>query len=213
MKTDDLVTLLSTGDITVQPHTSAKRFALALGLGVGVAFLMMLGLLGLRPDFPEAIKLPMFWVKLGYAAGLAAAALLALVRLSHPGSRLKKAPLGMALPIVLMWLLALYSLMDADTAQRQELLYGASWGVCPLNITMLSAPIFLATLWAVRGLAPTQLTQAGAVVGLLSGALGALVYSLHCPEMGAPFIGTWYLLGMLIPTLIGAVLGRTLLRW
>ena len=213
MKTDDLVTLLSTGDITVQPHTSAKRFALALGLGVGVAFLMMLGLLGLRPDFPEAIKLPMFWVKLGYAAGLAAAALLALVRLSHPGSRLKKAPLGMALPIVLMWLLALYSLMDADTAQRQELLYGASWGVCPLNITMLSAPIFLATLWAVRGLAPTQLTHAGAVVGLLSGALGALVYSLHCPEMGAPFIGTWYLLGMLIPTLIGAVLGRTLLRW
>jgi hypothetical protein len=43
--------------------------------------------------------------------------------------------------------------------------------------------------------------------------LGAVVYSLHCPEMGAPFIGTWYLLGMLIPTLIGAALGRTLLRW
>ncbi|OYY75496.1 MAG: hypothetical protein B7Y40_00820 [Gammaproteobacteria bacterium 28-57-27] len=213
MKTDDLVTLLATGDIAIQPHTAAKRFALALGLGVGVAFLMMLGLLGLRPDFSEAIKLPMFWVKLGYAASLAAAALLALVRLSHPGSRLKKAPLGMALPIVLMWLLALYTLVDADSAQRHELLYGASWGACPLLITMLSAPIFLSTLWAVRGLAPTRLTQAGAAVGLLSGALGAVVYSLHCPEMGAPFIGTWYLLGMLIPTLIGATLGRSLLRW
>jgi hypothetical protein len=213
MKTDDLVTLLATGDIAIQPHTTAKRFALALGLGVSVAFLMMLGLLGLRPDFAEAIKLPMFWVKLGYAASLAAAALLALVRLSHPGSRLKKAPLGMALPIVLMWLLALYTLVDANSAQRQELLFGASWDACPLRITMLSAPIFLATLWAVRGLAPTHLTLAGAAVGLLSGALGAVVYSLHCPEMGAPFIGTWYLLGVLIPTIIGAALGRTLLRW
>jgi len=213
MKTDDLVTLLATGDIAIQPHTTTKRFALALGLGVGVAFLMMLALLGLRPDFSAASKLPMFWVKLGYAASLAAAAWLALLRLSHPGSRLKKAPLGMTLPILLMWLLALYTLVDADSAQRHELLYGATWGVCPLIITLLSAPIFLATLWVVRGLAPTHLTQAGAAVGLLSGALGAVVYSLHCPEMGAPFIGTWYLLGMLIPTLIGAALGRTLLRW
>lgn len=88
----------------------------------------------------------MFWVKPGYAASLAAAALLALVRLSRPGSRLKKAPLGMALPIVLMRLLALYTLVDVNSAQRQELLYGASWGACPLLITTLSAPIFLATL-------------------------------------------------------------------
>lgn len=25
--------------------------------------------------------------------------------------------------------------------------------------------------------------------GLLSGAIGALVYALHCPEMAAPFLG------------------------
>ncbi|WP_413773191.1 NrsF family protein [Acidithiobacillus sp. HP-2] len=37
--------------------------------------------------------------------------------------------------------------------------------------------------------------------------------SLLCPEMGAPFIGTWYLLGILIPTVLGALLGETLLRW
>ena len=39
------------------------------------------------------------------------------------------------------------------------------------------------------------------------------VYSLHCPEMGAPFIDTCYLLGILIPTVLGALLGKTLLRW
>ncbi|MBE7565859.1 DUF1109 domain-containing protein [Acidithiobacillus thiooxidans] len=31
--------------------------------------------------------------------------------------------------------------------------------------------------------------------------------------MGAPFIDTCYLLGILIPTVLGALLGKTLLRW
>lgn len=64
-----------------------------------------------------------------------------------------------------------------------------------------------------RSLAPTSLPLAGAAAGLLAGSVGALVYCLHCPEMGAPFIGTWYLLGMLIPTAAGALLGRFVLRW
>jgi hypothetical protein len=213
MKTDDLVMLLASGDISVHSHTATRRFALAIGLGVVAAGLMMLALLGLRSDLAEAMLLPMFWVKLAYPASLAAAALLAVVRLSQPGAKLKKAPFAIVLPLLLMWLLALVVLIDADSAQRSELLFGATWTVCPLLITLLSAPIFVATLWAMRGLAPTHLTQAGAAAGLLAGSLGALVYSLHCPEMGAPFIGTWYLLGMLIPTLAGALLGRSVLRW
>jgi len=68
-------------------------------------------------------------------------------------------------------------------------------------------------LWAIRGLAPTRLRLAGAAAGLLSGAVGALVYCLHCPELEAPFLGFWYLLGMLIPTAVGALLGPRLLRW
>jgi hypothetical protein len=31
--------------------------------------------------------------------------------------------------------------------------------------------------------------------------------------MAAPFIGFWYLLGMLIPAAAGALLGPRLLRW
>jgi len=45
------------------------------------------------------------------------------------------------------------------------------------------------------------------------GTLGALVYCLHCPELEAPFVGSWYLLGMLIPGLAGGLLGPRLLRW
>jgi hypothetical protein len=68
-------------------------------------------------------------------------------------------------------------------------------------------------MWAMRELAPTRLRLAGAGTGLLAGSLGALVYSLHCPESAAPFIAFWYLLGMLIPTALGALLGPRLLRW
>jgi hypothetical protein len=48
---------------------------------------------------------------------------------------------------------------------------------------------------------------------LAAGTFAALAYSLHCPAMQAPLIAIWYLLGMLIPAVIGAVLGARLLRW
>jgi hypothetical protein len=64
-----------------------------------------------------------------------------------------------------------------------------------------------------KGLAPTRLALAGAAAGLLAGSAGALIYALHCPEMEAPFLAIWYLLGMLIPTAVGAAIGPRLLRW
>jgi hypothetical protein len=82
-----------------------------------------------------------------------------------------------------------------------------------LNISLLSVPVFIAVFWAVRGLAPTRLRQAGGAAGLLAGSTATLAYCLHCPEMQVPFWGTWYLLGMLVPTLVGALAGPRLLRW
>jgi len=43
--------------------------------------------------------------------------------------------------------------------------------------------------------------------------VGALAYSLHCPELAAPFLGIWYVLGILIPTAFGAWAGPRLLHW
>jgi hypothetical protein len=54
-------------------------------------------------------------------------------------------------------------------------------------------------------------------LGMTASALAALIPTtgvLHVnPELATPFIATWYLLGMLIPTAIGAWLGPRLLRW
>ena len=213
MKTDDFVTMLATGAGAVEPHAAARRYSAAIGGGALVAALLMASLLGVRPDLAAAIFLPMFWVKLGFAAALAGASLLFALRLSRPGVRLEWVPGALAAPVLVMWLLAAAALAGADPVERSRLFFGDTWTSCPFLVTMLSAPVFAGVLWAMKGLAPTRLRLAGAAAGLLSGAVGALVYCLHCPELAAPFIGFWYLLGMLIPTSVGALLGPRLLRW
>ena len=213
MKTDDLVAMLATGAGAVAPNAATRRCAAAIGWGVLGAALLMGMLLGVRPDLRAAVLLPMFWVKLAFVACLAAASLLAVLRLSRPGLRLAWVPGALAAPVLAMWTLAVFALMRADPAQRELLLFGDTWASCPFLVAMLSAPAFVAVFGAIRGLAPTRLRLAGAAAGLLSGAAGALVYSLHCPELTAPFVGFWYLLGMLIPTAAGALFGPRLLRW
>ena len=213
MRTDDLVTMLATGDGAVAPNAAERRYAAAIGWGMLGAALLMGSLLGVRPDLRLAALLPMFWVKLAFVACLAASSLLAVLRLSRPGLRLAWVPGALAAPVLAMWGLAASALMRADPTQRASLFFGDTWTTCPYLVALLSAPVFVAVLWATQGLAPTRLRLAGAAAGLLSGAVGALVYSLHCPELAAPFLGFWYLLGMLIPTAAGALLGPRLLRW
>ena len=213
MKTDDLVTMLAKGVIEVEPHAAARRYAIAVGTGALVAGALMATLLGVRPDLAAAVRLPMFWVKLAYVAVLALASLLGALRLSRPGRRLTWVPGLMAAPVLAIWLLALVVLLGADPSERSGLFYGETWNSCPWLITMLSAPLFVGVLWAMKGLAPTRLRLTGAMAGLLSGAAGALVYCLHCPELEAPFLGFWYLLGMLLPTAVGALAGPRVLRW
>ena len=144
---------------------------------------------------------------------LAAVSLLATLRLSRPGADRKSLPVLLSLPVVILWGLAVITLAQTEAELRIPLLMGQTWAECPGLIAMLSLPIFVATLWAIRGLAPTNLRLAGGSAGLFAGAAGASIYTLHCPEMDAPFIAVWYLSGILIPAIVGLVLGSRLLRW
>ena len=213
MKTEDLVTMLATGAGAVGEDAAARRYATALGWGAFGATLLMAVLLGVRADLAAAALLPMFWAKMAFSGTLAAASMLAVMRLSQPGARLARVPLALAAPVVAMWILAAIALGRTQQELWPVLFFGNTWRSCPLFVATLSAPAFVAVLWAMKGLAPTRLALAGAAAGLLAGAVGALVYSLHCPELAAPFVGFWYLAGMLIPAAIGALLGPRLLRW
>ena len=213
MKTDEFVAMLARGSAEVAPRAIEHRFVMGIGLGAMASSMLLAGTLDIRVDLAMAARLPMFWLKLGVAASLMLASLLAALRLSRPGTPVGRAPAAIVTPIAALWLLAVVTLITAAPGQRLALLLGATWAVCPLLIAMLAVPVFVGSMWALAGLAPTRLRMAGASAGLLSGATAALLYSLHCPEMAAPFLAIWYVLGIVIPMIFGALLGPRFLRW
>ncbi len=205
--------MLAADAVPVATHAVAWRLAVSLAWGLPLALLLMVFTQGLRPDLAQAARSGMFWMKIVFAVGLACASFATVERLARPGMRVGAAWAALATPLLLLWLAAVLVLLQSDPAQRSALVLGATWRTCPFNIAWISLPVFAAVLWAMRGLAPTRLALAGAAAGLLAGCLGALVYALHCTESAAPFMAVWYVLGISLPALVGAVMGPRWLRW
>lgn len=213
MKTDDLILALAAGAEPVHVRAVRWRYLTGIGAATLVALLLVIYGMGVRPDFLDGLDLPMFWFKELFCAALVVAGLLAMVRLARPGTRLAWAPALIAAPLLAMWATGILELLAAQPEERLPLLLGVSWSECPFNIVTLALPVFVVAIWLLRRMAPTRLRLAGAAAGFASGAVGALVYSLHCPELAAAFLGVWYSLGLLIPTVAGALIGPRLLRW
>jgi hypothetical protein len=213
MNTDDLVSMLATGVTPVDLHVAAKRFSAALLLGAIGAVLLVSVTFGIRPDIGRMAGLPLFWAKLAFPFVLGAGSLWMTARLARPGVAAGKSRFAVALPLLVVWGAALAMLLSASPAGRLALVLGNTWRVCPFNIALLSVPVFVAIMLALRGLAPTRPRAAGAAGGLLAGATATLAYSLHCPEMSVAFWAIWYVLGMSIPAAAGALAGPRILRW
>ena len=213
MKTDDLIAMLAREPEPVGRARMPGKLAAALGIGTAASALLMVATLGVRPDLERVAQLGMFYVKIAFPALLGLAALCVYWRAAHPGRRLGAAPAGVVLPIIAMAIFAVVVLVGASPEERGTLIFGATWKTCPFNIAMLSLPILVATIAVMKRLAPTSPALAGAACGLVAGASAAVVYALHCPEMSAPFIALWYLLGMLLPAAAGAIAGDRLFRW
>lgn len=213
MKTDDLIALLATAEAPIDRHALVRRLAVALLAGLLAALLLVVAIYGVRSDLADVARTPLFWAKVALPGSLALLGLGLTQRLARPGMKGGALWGLLGLPLLLVWLGASISLLGAPVEARAELVFGRTWRTCALNITLLSLPVLLGIFWALRGLAPTRLRQAGAAGGLLAGATATLVYCLHCPEMAVPFWGVWYLLGMLLPTLLGAALAPRVLRW
>lgn len=213
MKTNDLISMMAAGVAPVDRRLPQRRMLLALALGGAGSLALLLLIYGLRPDLKAMLGVPLFWIKLAFPAALATGSLLVLRRLLRPGQRVGANWAGIAAPSLAIWIAGALVLLGAPAAERLPLLMGFTWRSCPFNIALLSLPLCGGIVWAVRAMAPTRLRLAGAVAGLLAGAIAALVYCLHCPEMEVSFWGLWYFLGMLIPAAAGLLLGPRLLRW
>lgn len=213
MKTDDLIGLLAADTVPVPRHAGERRLALALGGGALLALAWVLLAYGLRADLAQVAGTLPFVAKVAMPLAVALLGAAAVFRLGHPGMRLGSLGALLGLPVVLLWTWALWVWLDAEPSLRGTLLWGNTWRVCSISVAVAALPVLALALWCLRGLAPTQPARAGAAAGWLAGGLGAAAYALHCPEMDAPFLAVWYVLGMLVPTALGALVGQRLLRW
>ncbi len=213
MKTDDLISMLATGAGHELKANPWRRLMLAIGFGTLASTILMMKAIPINPALGEVMQLAEFWEKLGFAASIAAISLLLAVRLGRPGVGLGNAAQALMAPILAIWILAGIAFAGAEPGQRAALFFGDTWKVCPFLIATLASPVFVGSFWAMRDFAPTRLRLAGAAAGMFSGGVGAAVYCFHCPELDAPFIAFWYLLGILIPAAAGALIGPRLLRW
>lgn len=213
MKTNDMISMLAANVEPIDYGALARRYRWALLMGGLGSVLLLLAGFGIRPDIDTMLATPLFWAKVAFPTCLAAAALLGAARLSRPGMLMGRTWSLLAMPIAVVWLAATYTLINAPAPERLPMILGSSWRSCPFNIALLSIPTFIGVFWAMRGLAPTHLRKAGAIAGLLASSVASIAYCLHCPEMEVAFWAVWYLIGMLIPTVLGALLGPRLLRW
>jgi hypothetical protein len=213
MTTDELISRLA-GDLRpVAPRAAWRRLAVGICGGMVASTLLMLAWLGPRPDLAAAVATSAFWIKFGYTAAAALCALRATERLARPGCSAAGAGGTGLLIVVAFVFLAAAELAGAEPSARRAMILGGSASVCPWFIVGLALPVLACALWAVRGLAPTQLRVAGAAAGVLSGAAGAFIYSFHCTETAITFLALWYCLGVVAVGVAGYVAGRVALRW
>ncbi len=213
VRTDELIDLLAVDSGPVARGAPERRLSLVAAAGALVAGALVLAWLGLRPDLGLAVQGGFFWIKAAFTAALAACFYTATRRLARPEH---SAPVALTMAAIVFAgfaAIAAAQFSHLDPAGQVAALKGGSWTVCSRNIFVLGAPTTLMTLLVLRGLAPTKPILAGLVGGLFSGALAATVYGLHCPEATFIFVSLWYSLGMLGCGLLGAVLGRWMLRW
>jgi hypothetical protein len=213
MQTADLIEHLAKDLRPLSSGAASARLAVGLFVGAVLALGGLWLLLGVRSDFADALLTMPFWRKWLYVASAALTALWLCMRLARPEGSPGAASGTVVIPFVVLAVLALAEILGAPSGERVEMWLGRSALICPWIIGAMSLPVFVGVLWAFRQFAPTRLRLAGFGAGLLSGAVAATLYSIHCKETAASFVATWYTVGMLLPAVLGWVLGPRVLRW
>ena len=213
MKTDDLIAALAMDLPIRRTGHLARLLAASSTLGLLAAVVGVVLTLQLRADLNDAMGGAVFWAKAGYTIVISLAAFWLLDRAGRPGASVR-------VPIILLGLIALSAacaagveLLTTPENQRAVVLMGRSARVCPLNIAGLGVLAAPALVFSAHRFAPERPGLAGAALGLLAGALAATAYGLHCPERTAAFVAVWYSLGMIVPAVVGAAVGRLVWRW
>ena len=209
-QTDGLISGLARqagGSRVANPRAFRTILFVATLCALGIAVARVLALCGLRPHFAAADHRAALVYKLVSVLLLALGGLVLAARSALPGSRLTFAVL---LPGIIV--LAFRAATDHSGlsvfGNSNISVYGCMTVI--LGASVLPLAILLSVL---RIGAPTRPALAGAIAGLLSGALGATAWALACRNDAGLFVAIWYPLAILIMAALGAAIGRRALAW
>lgn len=212
MKTEQLIdSLVADRDRRVlAPHQGLR---LALPLAIMATILVFIWCLDMREDLMPAMETWRYLLKLLTASLIAIGAGAALIYLSRPEHGARRVVKW--LPLALLPLLAGFALegMMLPAVSWEQAAMGSGRMYCLFYVPILSLAPLAATLWALGRGAPRSPVLGGAIAGLAAGGIGAFVYSIHCDNDSPFYVAIWYLGGIGIVTLLGALLGYRYLRW
>ncbi len=213
MKTDDLIEALA-ADLPVSGARQVERRLLLALVAGGLLVLLGVGLwLGFREDLGSAMMGRNFWLKATYTGALGVVGFWLLDRLGRPGSAIRAPLLALGVVLAAGAGFAVWEFFSMEEAERMPAVMGESARACAPLILILSLIAAPFVFGAARGFAPMRPGAAGAAAGLLTAALAATLYGMHCPEQTAGFVMVWYSLGIGLAAAAGAVIGRVLFRW
>lgn len=210
MKLDDLLRTLAEDEQRPVLRFRAQ-LAAALTCATLAACCVLVLTAGVRPDFPGALLSWQVQVKFGFVMTLVLTAYYACLCSAQPNGQGSFRPLLLA-PGLLLAAVAV-ELITTSPGDWRSAGLGSHPGLCVAMVPLLSALPFVAAMATLRRSAPVSSTRAGAMAGLVCGALGAFVYMLRCTDDAPLFVALWYAAGIAIVTLLGLLIGRTVLRW
>lgn len=190
------------------------RMVLLVLVALVVAGTPTLWLIGLRPDFVQAMTTPPTLAKWLLPLAVALVALSAALARSRPEARTP--PLArwglvtLALTAVAGFGLSLGAVPRSDWAASAM---GHTARFCMVAIPVMALAPLAALIVVLRRGASTAPARSGALAGLAAGGAAATIYAMHCREDAPLFFMLWYGLGILASAGLGALAGRRWLSW
>jgi hypothetical protein len=213
MKTEDLISMLSTNVEVVDHRRVVRNVGLAVMTGAAAAVGTVYFLFGPRTDLTTVESLVPPLLKVAFTLIILVPASIYLIRLARPGGERRSSVALVALPFIAVMLLIAVSLQFAPSSHWKGKILGDEWLECLISIPLIAIVPFSVLVWTVRQMAPTNLPRTGAFVGLVAGCLSATGYALHCADDSVPFFALWYGGTIALCTYAGWKLGPKLLRW
>ena len=214
MRTDELINTL-VGDHASQPRPKPVAYGLVMAIigGLAISSALFSLTLGMRPDILSALSTWRFDLKLSVNLVLVIAAAWVALRLSSPTTTPLSAMRALLVPALLLLAAVVYELVTVPSPEWLARAMGINASMCFMSIISLSLVPLMGVIYALRQGAPSSPAVAGAVGGLLAGAVGATVFAMHCTNDSPLFVAIWYALAIGLVATVGLLAGQYVLRW